>query len=243
MTYKPPHVLVTLATIVWVSLPASSLVQEPSRQTQRVVPVAARPTPGSFRFTARDAAGQPVRWPSCRRIELVVNPAGAPAGGIENLRAAVRAVAAASGLRVTLVGTTRVRPDPRGWPGHLRPEPTGWPPVLVAWAVPGTSELADDGSSATTTPVSVETTPGHPVMVAGQVVVNLRQNYLYEGGAAGLGTALFLHELGHVLGLDHVADQREVMNPVVGAVHTLGPGDLRGLHLAGQAGCPIVPPP
>ena len=50
---------------------------------------------------------------------------------------------------------------------------------------------------------------------------------------------MFLHELGHALGLAHVDDDRQVMHPAGGAqLNTYGSGDLAGLHQLGAApGC------
>lgn len=50
-----------------------------------------------------------------------------------------------------------------------------------------------------------------------------------------------LHEVSHAVGLDHVDDRRQVMNPVTSATNPLtrlSAGDLRGLNRVGvQAGC------
>ncbi|MBI3649388.1 MAG: matrixin family metalloprotease, partial [Actinobacteria bacterium] len=53
---------------------------------------------------------------------------------------------------------------------------------------------------------------------------------------------VLMHELGHIVGLDHVKDPNEVMfeSRVLpgAAVDDWGPGDLEGLHLLGRdAGC------
>src|SRR5665647_3165923 len=49
--------------------------------------------------------------------------------------------------------------------------------------------------------------------------------------------AIVMHELAHVLGLDHVPDADELMNPVSSNRTDLGPGDLQGLALVGQVAC------
>jgi hypothetical protein len=49
--------------------------------------------------------------------------------------------------------------------------------------------------------------------------------------------AVVMHELGHVLGLDHVADAHELMDAENVGLTTLGPGDREGLALLGRGAC------
>jgi hypothetical protein len=220
-------------------VPSDGLRKAPPPQS---LSAAAAASPGVFRFSDHDRKGRPVRWPSCRPIDLVVNFAGAPATAERDLNSALREVTKASGLQLHLRGRTAVRPASRGWPYGLMAGPTGWPPVLIAWTAPGTPGLPDDGSAAVTTTVTMETAAGDPVLVAGELVVNRRKNQLFSG-RDGLGKILFEHELGHLLGLDHVNDPHEVMYPWVRSLPGLGRGDVRGLRLAGQGGCgrPLAP--
>jgi predicted Zn-dependent protease len=46
-----------------------------------------------------------------------------------------------------------------------------------------------------------------------------------------------MHELGHVVGLNHAADPRELMFPSATYVIDWGPGDLQGLAAAGAGPC------
>jgi hypothetical protein len=42
--------------------------------------------------------------------------------------------------------------------------------------------------------------------------------------------ALFMHELGHALGLGHSGSKGDIMYPIVDKQTTLGPGDIAGIH-------------
>jgi hypothetical protein len=46
-----------------------------------------------------------------------------------------------------------------------------------------------------------------------------------------------LHELGHLVGLDHVRDRGELMFPTANDVVGYGPGDLQGLAALGRGAC------
>ena len=49
--------------------------------------------------------------------------------------------------------------------------------------------------------------------------------------------AVILHEIGHLVGLDHVNDQAELMYPRGGTLTDSGPGDLTGLATLGNGTC------
>ena len=55
---------------------------------------------------------------------------------------------------------------------------------------------------------------------------------------------MVLHELGHVMGLDHVKVDGELMESAGGGVTDFGPGDLEGLRILGRSsGCLNTPDP
>ena len=49
--------------------------------------------------------------------------------------------------------------------------------------------------------------------------------------------AIILHELGHLIGLDHVDDNDQLMYPRAGDVLDFADGDLTGLSVLGAGAC------
>lgn len=199
---------------------------------------------------ARNDDGSPIRWDPCSPVEVVVNPEGAPVDGaafLQDVVAAVDDLREATGLDLRVAGTTDEEPT-AGRPAYREVDGRGtWAPVLVAWASPGQHELPlrsfDRGIGA---PVAVGP-PGARVYVTGQVVLNRERHELVAGRSdrAVSWGATVLHELAHVLGLDHVRDREQLMSvhPGSGPV-ALGEGDLAGLAAVGAGGgCLDVPAP
>jgi hypothetical protein len=194
-----------------------------------------------------DHRGAPLRWDACSPVTFVLNADGAPPGAEQDVRAALALIADASGLELTLLGTTTETPSSR------RPlvEPAGaswrWRPVLIAWSTPGSVDLplgvSDRGVAF---PVAVRD-GAREALVTGQLVMNASRVDLVPGfgdRSDAVGATL-VHELLHILGLDHVDDPAQLMSTEPGAGPVvLGDGDRAGLHVIGAAGgCTASPPP
>lgn len=200
-----------------------------------------------YRVWGRNDDGVPIRWDPCTTIELVVSPAGAPPRWRDDLEHATALLADASGLRLDIVGEVDERPDLERRP--LLPDRYGrrWAPVLVAWASAGEGGLAMRASDrGVAVPIAVGT-DGDRTYISGQVVLNASRTDLRAGfadRADSWGTTL-LHELMHLLGLDHVDDPTQLMHTLPGSGPVrLGEGDLAGLAAVGAAhGCRAVPAP
>jgi hypothetical protein len=59
---------------------------------------------------------------------------------------------------------------------------------------------------------------------------------LSQGGPP-LARAVIMHEIAHVVGLGHVDDPTELMNPSNSSLIDWGPGDRAGLAIAGAGPC------
>jgi hypothetical protein len=180
-----------------------------------------------------------VGYDPCRPIHFVTNRAKKPRGGDGVLREALARLTEASGLRFHDDGaTTEVpvehRPD-------FQPQRYGnrWVPVLISWSDP--QNMADlDGSVVGSGYSDAYGAPGQRRYVTGTVVLDGPQieKWLSQDGGRARARAIIEHELGHLVGLGHVHDPDEIMNPDASISTTdYGPGDLHGLALVGTGRC------
>jgi hypothetical protein len=194
---------------------------------------------GSYRFLlTRTRDGVPVAWEPCAPVPLVVNPDGAPAGAVALVREAAHEISVASGLDVTVVGTTDERPL-TDRPLALDRYPGGFAPALVSWSDVDESPGLEH-ALAYADPDSADM-DGTLRWVTGQVVVDtdwLAGNRADNPSLPGEEDhrSVVMHELGHLVGLDHVSSQAEVMSPGARASE-LGPGDRAGLWALGAGRC------
>lgn len=201
-----------------------------------------------FRLWATNGDGTPVRWNPCEPIRWVLNAEGAPLGAQDDIEAAFASVAAISGLEFEFRGRTNERPDEDRLP--YQPDRYGtdvWAPVLVSWAAPAPGVPLGERDRAVAIPIAIgdgEVT----TFVSGQIVFNrerdLQRGFADRGSSLGSTT---MHEVGHLVGLDHVSDPDQLMfpHPHLGPVQW-GDGDRRGLRVVGsELGCvePVAPHP
>lgn len=192
-----------------------------------------------------DTAGAPARWDPCSPIDYVVNYLYAPPGAQADVTGAIARVSAATGITFVAQGASdesamRERPayQPDVYPGR-------WAPVLIAWSPPSGTDLLDDPKSeAVTVPVAVTGGVGGGSLVSAEVVLNTQRQLTVGFGPGPSEGEVLMHELGHVVGLGHVASTSEAMYPSVRGIAAYGSGDLAGFAAVGRpAGCHPAPWP
>ena len=198
---------------------------------------------------ARQGGCQPVRFNPCEPLHYVLNTALAPPGALDDLQQAIHMVEAATGLMFVNDGPTD---EPASINRPIsQPQRYGdrWAPILVVW---------DHGASfrmEPTNPAGGKSFPVDGVSVSGVLIVNVDAIAVDHGRtqpAPGFGEGatwgrIFIHELGHLVGLGHVARSNEIMFTELGVQigdAVFQPGDLMGLRLLGrEAGCVTTPAP
>ena len=208
----------------------------------RLAPLPAPPPePGFHSFIGRETDGDPVTWDPCETIQYVVNSRRAPAGAAEIVAEAMAAVSEATGLVFEDRGPTD---EPPSQPRPLR-DPArygeGWSPVLISWTDPEEwPRLAEEPATGFGGPTWVGTDGGEAESVTGEIQLDgAWATEAVEIGWRSDVVHLVMHELGHLVGLDHVDAIGEVMyGGDDGSWPTVwGPGDRAGLVAVGSGDC------
>lgn len=187
------------------------------------------PTSTAYKIWRADDGSLPY-WQGCGpvSIELV---RGGPSGTLKGLRAAAREISAAG----TNMRVVRSPLSARQWLASPPADPTR----VLAVALPlrqgtklGVLSKAS-GGTATRASANGPIEAGATVAFATESLGRLRS----ERGPLSKHS-LYLHELGHLAGLDHVRDGQSVMGQRVFEQWRLTPGDRRGLARVERArGC------
>nr|WP_189337617.1 matrixin family metalloprotease [Arthrobacter sp. AFG7.2] len=193
----------------------------------------------SYRFLAVNGDGSPVGYSPCRPLHYVINDDLAPAASQQLIPEAIATVSAATGIQFIYDGTTDEQPSPQRPP--YQPDAYGerWAPLLIAWTTPEVAPQLKGKVIGTGGSTHFSYGDGPKAFVTGGLDLDAPQiadellnpdGHLYAG-------AVILHELSHVMGLDHVDDPTQLMYPEIGTPEGLSAGDLNGLFELGKTQC------
>ena len=198
-------------------------------------------------------SGEPTFFDPCRPIHWVVNPANEPPGARDLLVSAFDEIQTRTGLLFVFAGESDENydwyRDPRN---DLYPQiNSDWKPVIV-WYLPENEfttalrDLGDEGyhidevaGFAGPDAVYSRGKEQRVVSVSGSVTMDATwSKYILDAGYPNDLWWVLTHEIGHVVGLDHVDDPDHLMHGGNnGYRDVLGPGDIEGLAIAGSNPC------
>ncbi|YCK76457.1 matrixin family metalloprotease [Arthrobacter sp. D3-16] len=193
----------------------------------------------AYRFLAVNGDGSPVGYSPCRPLHYVVNDALAPAGAQQLVAEAITTVSAATGITFVYDGTATEQPSPQRPP--YQPDAYGerWAPLLIAWTTPEVAPQLKGKVIGTGGSTHYSYDDGPKTFVTGGLDLDAPQiaDELLNPDGHLYATAVILHELSHVMGLDHVTDPTQLMYPEIGTPEGLSAGDLNGLFELSKAQC------
>jgi hypothetical protein len=183
-------------------------------------------------FTSR-----PLRFDPCTKQHYVINPNGAPDGGIKDVHGSVRRLEEATGMDFVYDGISH---EPGHWDRALVDEQRygkRWSPILVTWVPYDLLFFPDDWTYAAAQPRWTTNSNDELVTVSGTILLNGSRTQRPGFGQGWTWGHVLMHEWGHIVGLGHISDPQQVMHewakPDDGK---WGDGDLVGLRAMGKGG-------
>lgn len=206
---RSPRLLAGLAALMALMALLGPLREHAVAVASRL-PVPSSVGPVEVRFTRSTQAG-PLLWSTCEPIEVLVNPGRFGARADAEIRAAFVEMSQITGLRFTFTSSDMV---PRSTWALTRGE---WsvPPVLVAWVDPHETDLLG-AAAAGATVANPAGRGGSRHIVTGAIALDASEYSTFADGSGPGRTRrnLLLHEIGHLLGLDH-AEGAGLMHPAI----------------------------
>ena len=194
---------------------------------------------GTYQFLQHQPGDKnsPVTYNPCEAIQVEINPEGVDDEdqARDIVLSAMKNVSRATGLRLEYAGPSDDRPQ---WRSRTEPVLGRSEPVLISFATSDEvteleGQVAGVGGSASVQRHGVRT------YVTGQVTLDVDtfDDLVDQSGGLEVARAIAMHELGHLVGLAHVDDERELMDAQNHGQVDFGPGDRRGLARLGSGPC------
>lgn len=183
---------------------------------------------------------EPVTYDPCRPVHVVMNGRSAPENGERLMREGLADLAEATGLVFVFDGLTDESPAEKRVPYQPERYPGRWAPVLLAWSDPAESPFLAGEAAGSGGSLALSLPGRGSVYVTGQVVLDGPQLAKALDGPRGARAtgAVIRHELGHLVGLNHVDDRTQIMYPSTQARFSdYAAGDLLGLARLGRGAC------
>jgi hypothetical protein len=207
-------------------------------------PAARSKVDGAFKFLEQ-VGGAPVRWNPCETISYAVNTDGATSSIRPDLHEALSRVTLATQIEFVSVGTTEetfMRAYQRmRYRGVIRKAE-----LIIIWVDHGDYQailrrLQDPRPSIAFAKTMAGLFADRDQYFGGIIVMDAEATSERGFGHSYAHGSVLLHELGHIMGLDHVNDPDQLMysgrHPNYG-LRDFGPGDLEGLRRLGiDTGC------
>jgi hypothetical protein len=152
---------------------------------------------------------------------------------------AIRTVSDATGIRFIHDGPTTEAPAQPRAPYQKEAYGDRWAPLLIAWTTPEQAPQLQGSVIGTGGSTHSSFGDGPKSFVTGNLELDAPQiaEELQGADGAAYATAVIMHELGHVMGLEHVDDPVQLMYPEIGTPDGFAAGDLNGLQELGRAQC------
>jgi hypothetical protein len=179
-----------------------------------------------------------VSFDPCQPIRYVVNPGVASEELQQQLELAVAAIEEATGLDFVYEGITSEKPSVERELRQPERYGDGWAPALIAFTDPMQfPELVGDPAGGAI-PWAVYGEDDEPYYATGLVILDTPDlaSVSSENGRTRV-QGLIMHELAHLVGLDHVQDTTQLMNEGQIYRDDFGAGDLAGLERMGSGSC------
>ena len=197
------------------------------------------PDAGPHQFLAvQSDASSPVTYDPCRPLSYVVNARTAPPGGDALLFDAVETISQSTGLRFQYEGPTDEPATQERLAFQRARYGDRWAPILIAWSDPGEMPALHGDVTGNGGSTRVHLPFGGPtVYVSGRISLDgpqLGEMLARKGDVPVRGT--ILHELGHLVGLDHVDDPAQLMYRT-SHYGEFQRGDMAGLARLGAGSC------